>query len=222
MKNSDELKVKRRVFIRRIRKWYKLNRRDFAWRKTENPYFLTIAEVLLQKTNAEKAESAYKVIIKRYKNPARLASANKSELESILQNIGLIGRVDTLISVGRFFSLHKESTVTPSELMEIKGLGKYMSNSVVIHSSGARLPLLDPNIIRIYSRVFDIESKSSRPRCDNKLWESSQALLPRDNISEYFYALLDFGAMICTARNPKCLTCTVGKGICSYNLYESE
>lgn len=218
MKISDELKAKRMVFIRRIRKWYKLNRREFAWRRTRNPYFLTIAEVLLQKTNAEKAENAYKVIVKKYKDPARLASANRKELETILQTIGLIGRADTLISVGRFFSTRNKSIVKPSELMEIKGLGKYISNSVVIHAYGARLPLLDPNIIRIYSRVFNIESKASRPRCDKELWESSRALLPSDNISEYFYALLDFGAMVCKARNPKCSTCTVGKGICSYGL----
>jgi len=218
--NESKYKNKNK-FIRRLNKWYKDNKRHYSWRKTNNPYYIGIAEILLQKTNADKVEPVYTRLINNYPKPRMLSNEKVKNIKHYFDEIGIFNRAETLINFATFMSETSSINIIKSELLEVKGIGLYMANSIIIHSKDKPLPLLDPNIIRLYNRVYGIKSILTRPRTDIKLWQESQKLLPSRNISSYYYALLDFGAIVCESRKPKCDICPMAFDICDRFFFEN-
>jgi A/G-specific adenine glycosylase len=205
---------KRRKFNIRLRNWYKRNSRSFPWRQHHELYPLLTAEILLQRTNADKVVPAYLEILRRYPTPDRLMRSWKKTLERIIQPLGLIGKAETLRSLAKELVIWDDSDLSRDKLLKLRGVGEYIASSIIIHVQGKRCPILDPNIIRIYKRVFGISSNLSRPRCDKALWQKTLEVIPQKNVSQYVYALLDFGALICRARNPLCLDCPMFDDVC--------
>ena len=105
--------------------WCTHNCRDFPWRSTENPFNILIAEICLQKTGTEKAEPAYKVIIKEFSTPALLAQADSNQLLPIFSPIGLTYRANLLIQIARQIEKDFSGKIpkTYDELVKIKGVG---------------------------------------------------------------------------------------------------
>jgi A/G-specific adenine glycosylase len=91
-------------FWNQIINWYSNHKRNFAWRKTQNPYFILVAEILLQQTNAEKVEPVYLKIIKEYPEFNELAKANLSKLEEIIKPLGLVYRAENLIKCAKIIN----------------------------------------------------------------------------------------------------------------------
>ena len=205
---------KLRKFNTRLNRWFKGNARQFPWRQRHELYPLLIAEILLQKTNADKVVPAYQEIMERYPTPSHLMRARRKTLGRIILPLGLIGKVEILKSMAKKLVTWEDGNPTRDQLLGIKGVGGYIASSVIIHTQGKRYPILDPNFIRIYDRVFAISSNRSRPRTDKILWEKTLELMPKKNISCYVYAMLDFGALVCRAKNPKCVECPMYDNVC--------
>lgn len=205
--------AKYRSFLTRLTRWHKTNRRHYPWRGQNSLYELLLAEILLQRTNAAKVESVFAEMISTYPKPADLAHANPEKLRHLIAPLGLPTRVKSLISLGKSLETHS-GPWKRKDLMGLKGVGAYISGAVHIHHYGRRTELLDPNIIRIYGRIFGLISTHTRPRNDPAFLELSKTLLPSRNISDYIYALLDFGALVCKAINPICQTCPMFKKVC--------
>jgi A/G-specific adenine glycosylase len=119
-----------------------------------------------------------------------------------------------LINGSQILGCVDRDSITLETLLNIKGIGNYIARSILIHGKNERFSLIDPNFIRIYKRVFNIESEKRRPRDDKNLWKKVEILLPESNFSEYSYAILDFGAVICKLKNPKCSICPMMEIIC--------
>jgi len=204
-----------RKFNTRLYKWHKNNARQFPWRNSSDLYPLLIAEILLQKTNADKVVSAYQELLRRYPSPESLSRAHRGTLKKIIRPLGLVGKVEILKSMSKQLAASKDTEPNLDKLLAMKGIGEYMARSVLIHSRGTRLSLLDPNFVRIYERVFGVRSNRSRPRCDKALWQKAYEFMPRANPSKYVYAMLDFGALVCRASKPKCSDCPMSGDLCN-------
>lgn len=198
----------------RLNSWYQKNKRQFPWRQKKDLYSLLIAELLLQKTNADKVMPVYLDLLKHYPTPEKLMRARESTLRKMIAHLGLVNRAVLLKSVSREMKDIKVDEITLDRLLKIRGVGKYMATSIIIHLKGQKLSLLDPNFIRIYDRIFELHSARSRPRTDKELWEKASTILPKKNISEYVYAVLDFGALVCRATKPKCSECPMYNDVC--------
>ena len=208
---------KKEEFIEALNNWYRFNKRSYKWRDTKIPYNIGVAEILLQKTNADKVVPVYDSIVQRYPTELALSSAAETEVLIYLRDIGLYNRASTLIVLSNYI---KDCSLNNLELsaeglLRIKGVGLYIANSILVHSKNIPLPLLDPNIIRIYNRVYGIKSTLKRPRTDKKLWDVSLYLLPQYDYSNYYFALLDFGALICKPK-PLCSICCMSNNICPH------
>ncbi len=198
----------------RLAKWHTKNGRNFPWRARSDLYSLLVAELLLQKTNAEKVVPVYRDIMKRYPLPNKLMRARIKTLQRIVGPLGLIGRVKTLMSVAEQLVILSAVDINLDRLLSIKGIGEYIARSALIHSKGTRLALLDPNFLRVYGRVFGLSSALTRPRCDKNLWEQASKLTAKENVSDYVYAILDFAALVCRASKPECPMCPMFPDIC--------
>lgn len=198
--------------------WYDKNKRSFPWRYTFDPYKVLISETLLQQTNVEKIVEPYLKIIKSYKNIAELKNADINHLKDIFKDIGLFYRADRLKETADEI-LQFHSGIIPDtweKLIKIKGIGYYICSAVLCFGYNKPYAVLDTNVIRIFDRMFGIKSDKKRPRDDIKLWEFAQTIIPEDRYVDYNYAVLDFGASVCTMYNPECSEC-VFSNTCFYN-----
>lgn len=211
---SNKLKYR---FNKILLEWYKGNKRTFTWRHSNAPYKVLISEVLLQKTNVEKVEPTFEAFIKKYPSPQILQNATVSELQEIVKSLGLMYRVERLISIGKHLSEHHAGKV-PSDkgqLLEIRGIGNYAASAVRCFAFNKREAIVDTNIVRLLNRVFGFKSTKKRPREDAELWQFAETLLPSRNVRDYNYALLDFSALVCSAKKPRHEICPL-KGICKH------
>jgi A/G-specific adenine glycosylase len=224
-KNADNFKVEddimnfdKLVFADLLLKWWKDNKRDLSWRRTNCPYSVLVAELLLKKTTAVQVARVYDKILGAYPSPEALCSADRHELGELLKPLGMSHRrTDILVKLGCALvrEYNGEVPLDRKELLKLPGVGPYTANAVLVLIQSEELPLLDTNFIRIIQRVFRIESSKSRARSDEKLWRFAGTLIPQGKGRKFNLAVLDFAALVCTARNPKCESCPV-KTLCAH------
>ncbi|MBA7697934.1 Adenine DNA glycosylase [subsurface metagenome] len=205
-------------FQKKIIIWWYKNKRDFPWRNTTEPFNILIAEMLLRKTTAKQVNNIYEYFIRRYNSPKLLSKAKKNELEKILLPLGMEHRRAELLIRLASEILKKHKGIVPDTykyLIQLPGVGKYTGNSVMCFSFNKDVPVVDTNFIRIIERVFSKKPEKSRAREDKEIWNFAQILVPKKKFKEFNWAVLDFGALVCKAKKPKCMTCCLN-GICQY------
>ena len=190
------------------------NYRNFPWRQTDDHYKLLITEILLQKTNSEKVAELYPIFFNNFPSIEDINNAKKEELIDILSSLGLQNeKAERLKMIGEEL-IKNHKGIIPSDkisLLKLKGVGDYIANAVLCFGFNKKFEIVDTNIVRVYQRIFNLKSAKSRPRTDKKVWEFAKFMLPDKNYQLYNFALLDFGAKICTARQPRCLECFFNK-----------
>lgn len=208
---------KKTRFIRKLRQWYRKHHRSYPWRNTKNPYKILISEFLLQKTNADLALITYKNLVKNYPNPKSLASARTDNLKRLISSIGLSYRAERLIRTANqlVYEFRGQVPDNRQDLLKLYGVGLYISNAVLCFAYNKRTAIIDTNTIRIFNRVFGITSNLKRSRTDKNLEKKIAIYLPSRELKQFNYALLDFGALICVAKHPKCVYCPLND-FCKY------
>jgi len=207
------------LFVNGLLDWHKQNSREFPWRETADPYKILVSEILLQKTKAENVVSVYNKFTKKYPNANKLVAASFNELKSETEKLGLFNqRAANLQKLAKILVEKYEGKVpnNKKELLELPGVGNYIANAVLCFAFRIDCPLLDTNIGRILERVFSIKVAGEERKKD-RAWEMAARLVPSGKSQEYNYSLIDFGALVCTSRNPRHNLCPLTH-ICDYYL----
>ena len=209
-----------RWFQGKIIAWGKEHLRDFPWRQTTNPYEIFVAEFLLQQTDAPRVIPAFMQLLKKYPTLSSLAEASVSELADILKPLGFHYRASRL---HRAACILTEDVICKGnipndevKLLQLPGVGKYIAKSVCANAFGQPVAVLDTNISRIFQRFFGLKPRLTRVRDDPYFWETVQRVAPSTNVGFWNLALIDFGAAICTVKEPHCFECPLREQ-CKYN-----
>ena len=191
--------------------WFSVFGREFPWRFTNSPFKVLISEILLQQTNAEKVIGPYLELVEKYPTIANLADADDQIVLEIFSKIGLFFRASRLKTIAAEILIRFNGEIPSNfnDLKSIKGIGDYIGNSVLCFGFLQKRPIVDTNIIRIFSRYGLFESIKKRPHTDSQLWSFAESILPEINYVEYNYSLLDIGAGICASRKPLCDLCPI-------------
>jgi A/G-specific adenine glycosylase len=197
----------KRRFQNRLLKWYADHGRDLPWRNTSDPYRILVSEVMLQQTQVDRVIPKYHEFLGRYPTFHDLAQASAEEVKKVWYPLGYNIRPLRLHSIARETveryggALPKD----PEELLSFKGIGRYTAGAIRSFAFNEDAPILDTNVMRVLHRVFvgagDPKTQKSR------LWALSEAVLPRGKGYDFNQALMDFGSIVCTARDPYCLLC---------------
>jgi A/G-specific adenine glycosylase len=188
-------------------KWYGRHGRDLPWRNTSDPYRILVSEVMLQQTQVDRVIPKYHEFLTRYPSFRALAKAPVQEVRKTWYPLGYNIRPERLHSIAcetveRYGgTLPKE----PEALLSFKGIGRYTAGAVRSFAFREDAAILDTNVMRVLHRVF-IASGDPR-RQQTRLWALSESLIPRGRGYDFNQALMDFGAVLCTARDPYCLLC---------------
>lgn len=212
--NLASAKVK--WFRRQLSAWAKHNLRYFPWRHTLDPYAIFVAEFMLQKTDAETVVPIYETFLSRYPTLQDLAAATVDDIAQILKPLGLFFRADRLYQSAQILLDKYEGKIPASEklLLELPGIGIYTARSICANAFNQPLAVLDTNVARILERFFGLKGERVKSRC-KLLWKAAELVALARKVGTWNLTLLDFGATVCTAKNPLCSKCLLQKQ-CNY------
>lgn len=205
-KKRDEHKISK--LHRYALDWYQVYGRSFPWRNTDDPYKILVAEVCLQKTDAEKVLPVYQYLVDQYPNLLLMSQAGIDDLYIQFAKIGLVKRASYILQISKYIVNELNSKVPKDRnvLKTIRGIGDYTANSVLCLAYNTRLPLLDGSTQRILTRVFDIMTE--KPAWANKMMREFMAeILPKRKYQHFNLALIDIAAKYCRPKNMKCFEC---------------
>ena len=200
-------------FQNRLLKWYKEHGRDLPWRRTSDPYHILVSEVMLQQTQVDRVIPKYHEFLERYPSFAELAVASVAEVKQTWYPLGYNIRPERLHSIA-CETVARYGGQLPSaadELLSFKGIGRYTAGAIRSFAFNEDAPILDTNVIRVLHRVFIAQGDPKGQKA--VLWDLSEALIPRGKGYDFNQAIMDFGATVCTARDPYCLLCPM-KTVC--------
>lgn len=206
----------RREFVKRLLNWHKSNQRSFPWRKTRDPYVILVAELMLQKTPAERVAEVLDKFTSKYPDVRSLASASMKDLEQFFTKLGLVKRARALLHTAKEVVLKYEGVIpdTLDELCKLPGVGTYTASAILCFAFGKDVPIVDTNVARVLMRVFGLKIKAQKPQVSRQLWSFAATLVPRGLGRAYNEALIDFAALVCRTE-PKCNACPLSE-ICHY------
>ncbi|MBW7889241.1 MAG: A/G-specific adenine glycosylase [Bacteroidetes bacterium] len=205
--------MKRAVLIsalhKKILRWYRQNGRELPWRKTSDPYRILLSEIMAQQTQVSRVEIFYTKWLAKFPTLQSAARAKTREILLQWSGLGYNSRALRLHALAKFVVKNYRSRLPHSveELQKLPGIGAYTSHAVACFAFRQQLPVVDVNIKRILLRIFGYTTRLT----DKEIWKLAEEILPSGKAYHWNQALMDFGAVICTARNPKCAICPVQK-----------
>ena len=207
------LPADRRRFRQRLLTWYGRHGRDLPWRKTDDPYHILVSEIMLQQTQVDRVLPKYAEWLDKYPSMEVLAKAPEQDVTRTWYPLGYNIRPQRLQSIARE-SVAKYGGRLPSDeatLLSFKGIGAYTAGAIRSFAFRERAAILDTNVARVLFRVFVANGDPKSHAMKRHLWKISETVMPQRRVFDFNQALMDFGAMICVARNPKCLACPMAK-----------
>jgi A/G-specific adenine glycosylase len=203
----------RQSFRRRLLKWYRRHGRDLPWRKTSDPYHILVSEIMLQQTQVDRVRIKYEEWLVKYPTLTALAAAPEDEVKRTWYPLGYNVRPSRLQAIARE-SVARYGGHLPSDeetLLSFKGIGAYTAGAIRSFAFRERAAILDTNVARVLFRVFVGRGEPKAHAMIRHLWAISEALVPVRHAFDFNQALMDLGAMICVARNPRCLVCPMAR-----------
>jgi A/G-specific adenine glycosylase len=203
-------------FGRKLRAWYRLNARDLPWRRTRDPYRILVSELMLQQTQVTRVVPRYHAFLDRYPTLADVARSSPRRVREAWDGLGYYARARNLHQLARSVTVNgrdpgRTLPADPATLRTLPGIGPYTAGAVASFAFERRAPLVDTNVARVLRRVFAPQVTPQTAAGRRRLWELANALLPRTGRTAWTHnqALMELGALICTARSPQCSKCPV-------------
>jgi A/G-specific adenine glycosylase len=207
--NSLPTPAQRRTFRTKLLAWYRANGRDLPWRRTRDPYRVLVSEIMLQQTQVDRVLPKYEEWLEKYPSFAALAEADPGDVTRTWYPLGYNIRPRRLHAIARE-AVERYGGELPSDaetLQSFKGIGAYTAGAVLSFAFGKRAAILDTNVARVLHRVFVARGDWKAHAARKHLWEVSRTVLPIRHVYDFNQALMDFGATVCTAREPRCSAC---------------
>jgi len=211
-------------FGRLLRAWYRAHHRDLPWRRTRDPYRILVSELMLQQTQVSRVLLKYGEFLERFPTLASLARARPARVMEAWAGLGYYARARNLHRLARTVAVGGDTATLPDDaaaLRSLPGIGEYTAGAVASFAFERREALVDTNVARVVRRVFAPDLDATRGSDRRTIWFVARAILPRTGRATYVHnqALMELGALICTARVRHCDRCPV-RAVCA--TYEAD
>src|SRR5688500_14263875 len=206
----------RRQFGRRLRRWFRANGRDLPWRHTRDPYRVLVSELMLQQTQVARVLQRYDGFLRQFPTLDSIARSRPARVMEAWSGLGYYARARNLHALARTVVAGDGALPSnPRELRQLPGIGAYTAGAVASFAYERRAPLVDTNVARVLRRVFAPRLDARTTHGQRAIWAIAEAVLPRTGRATWTHnqAVMELGALICTARVARCGVCPV-RGIC--------
>jgi A/G-specific adenine glycosylase len=214
----------KREFAELLLEWWQSNKRDFPWRRTNDPYKILIAELLLRKTTARQVSNLFEKFLVSFPDAKALSKAQENEIKDLIKPLGMEHKRAPLLKKLASDLARKYSGQIPqseNDLISLPGVGRYVANAVLCFAYGKDVPLVDTNVVRVFQRVFDFKSQKRRIKDDPTFWEFVAEAIPSGRARDFNLAVIDFANKVCKPRKPNCTECPL-QAICKYRVLLAE
>jgi A/G-specific adenine glycosylase len=195
--------------------WYDREQRDLPWRRTRDPYAIWLSEVMLQQTQVTTVIPYWQRFLARFPTVEALAAAPMDDVLAAWKGLGYYSRARNLHRAAREIVSRFGGRLpsTADELLTLPGFGRYTAGAVASIAFGEQAPLVDGNVARVLSRLFEVEGPPGDRAREAHLWTLAAALVLGERPGDFNQALMEHGATVCRPESPLCLLCPV-RGAC--------
>ncbi len=189
--------------------WYEANHRELPWRETTDAYRIWISEIILQQTRVAQGREYYERFVSRYPDVRALAAADDDEVMKLWQGLGYYSRARNLLIAARQVvdRFGGEFPSTYTEIRSLQGVGDYTAAAIASFAYGLSHAVVDGNVYRVLSRIYGIDTPIDTTEGKRLFATFANELLDRRNPGGYNQALMEFGALHCVPRSPRCEVC---------------
>lgn len=203
------------MFEKEITTWFKKNKRDLPWRKTD-AWGVLVSEFMLQQTPVNRVLPVYEAWMKRWPTAASLSKATPAEVITAWGRLGYPRRALRLHECAKEITHNFKGKIPESEaeLRALPGIGEYTAAAITAFAFEKRSLVLDINIRRLFARLFDgVETPTqAATKVEKSRYEE---LIPKKDPHLWAAATMELGAVICTSQSPKCGICPVAH-VCTW------
>ncbi len=189
--------------------WYANHHRKLPWREHRDPYRIWLSEVILQQTRVDQGTDYYHRFVEEFATVHDLAKASEEHVLKLWQGLGYYSRARNLHRAAQQV-VDEFGGVFPSSrdaLLQLKGVGPYTAAAIASIAFGEDVPVVDGNVHRVMARLFDIDEAVNQPTGHRAVEAAMQALLPAGQAGTFNQAVMEFGALHCTPKQPACSDC---------------
>jgi A/G-specific adenine glycosylase len=195
-----------------IQDWFQREARDLPWRGDCSPWGILVSEIMLQQTPVVRVRPIWEEWLERWPTPAAFAAAPPADVLRAWGKLGYPRRALRLhAAAAQIVSAHDGAVPDNyEELLTLPGVGSYTAAAVAAFAFGRRTTVVDTNIRRVHARLV-IGQALPAPTLTAAEMSLAADLLPEDTEQSVLWnaAVMELGALVCTARSPKCADCPV-------------
>ena len=197
-------------FRRSLLWWYSLHARDLPWRRTRDPYYIWISEIMLQQTRVVTVIDRYRAFIADFPTLISLALAGEDEVLTHWSGLGYYKRARLLRHAAQFVMREHDGELpkTSEKLRGLPGIGPYTAAAIASIAFHEPVAVVDGNVDRVLTRVLGA-GKGGKLPSDTVIRQAATQLLAVDKPGTFNQAMMELGATVCHPRWPRCDKCPV-------------
>jgi A/G-specific adenine glycosylase len=201
-----------------IHAWYALSKRDLPWRNTKEPYPIWLSEIILQQTRIDQGLAYYLKFIEEFPSISDLAGASEDHILKLWQGLGYYSRARNLHFTAKYIHQNLDGKFPEDykSILSLKGVGAYTAAAIASISFNMEYPAIDGNVYRVLSRFFGISESIDSVAGKNGFKKLAKELIRGTDPGMHNQALMEFGALQCTPKNPNCQNCPLKEKCFAY------
>jgi A/G-specific adenine glycosylase len=202
---------------KRLLTWYRRHGRDLPWRRSRDPYYIWISEVMLQQTQVETVIPYYHRFLNAFPDVAALAAAPQSAVLKHWEGLGYYARARNLHRAAGVVAVQHGGRI-PAEweaFRALPGVGDYIAAAVLSIAFGRPYAVVDGNVKRVLARLLCIELPVNVQKHHLNYQNHADRLLDPAAPSDFNQALMEIGSLICRPARPRCPDCPLNEACCA-------
>lgn len=210
---------------RRLAAWFNAAARELPWRGTRDLYRIWVSEIMLQQTTVATVKEHFRRFTALFPDVAALAAAEENAVLRAWEGLGYYRRARNMHAAAKAITAEHggEFPEDPRAVAALPGIGRYTLGAILSIGRDARLPILEANTVRVWTRLLAIRESPTRSDIQKRLWRAAEEFLPQRGAGAFNQSLMELGALVCKPREPDCQACPLAQRCPTHagNLWET-
>ena len=204
---------------KKILAWYDNSKRNLPWRVSKKSpkklYYRILSEFMLQQTQVKTVIPYFYRFIKKFRTLKALSKSSEKQILKLWEGLGYYRRARNLLASSKLLVKNYNSKLpnTIDEVKKLPGVGEYTANALLGLIYNQPKIAIDGNVKRVFARL--INKKKERINFEKLILLNKKKLFSTNRNADFVEALMEFGALICKPKDPKCSVCCLNKS-CKY------
>lgn len=191
--------------------WFKEHQRPLPWRQNYEPYQVWISEIMLQQTQVATVLPYFERWMKELPTVEALAEVSQDRLLKLWEGLGYYSRALNLKKAAEILVRENGGRLydTYEGLLSLPGIGRYTAGAIMSIAYNKDYPVVDGNVVRVLARLFDY--RENVKDAGDFFWDKAAELLTKGHARDFNQGMMEFGALVCTPKSPRCSECPLQK-----------